>query len=301
MDTNASLVENRRTGAALTAIPGQRREALSMRRPLDRSTWIGIAVAVAGIAAGLMLDGGRMLQILQPTAALVVFGGTLGAVMVQFPMSTLREALGKLKQVFVEPQGPSPVFVEQLLGYALKARRRGLVALDADLPGIEDPFLRRCLTCAVDGMRRPELIELMDIELDLLAEKDETLARVFEAAGGFAPTIGIIGAVLGLIQVMQRLDNISEVGRGIAVAFVATLYGVGSANLLFLPLAGKVRVRAREAQHLRELMLESALAIADGISPRALRQRYDSYLQTPPEPRKPRLREAEPKLEAVGR
>jgi chemotaxis protein MotA len=252
---------------------------VTQQKTIDKSTIGGILVAALGIIAGLLLDGGSLRQILQPTAAFIVFGGTLGAVMVQFPLQTLRQALRGLRQVFVESKPPTPDSVEVLLGYAQKARRRGLIALDADLKDIKDPFLRKCLTGAVDGMQREPLRELMEIEMSNEEEKEEGGAKVLEAAGGFAPTVGIIGAVMGLIQVMQRLDNISEVGKGIAVAFVATLYGVGSANLLFLPLAGKMRIRARETQLLRELMLEAALSIADGTSPRALRDKLTAHLE----------------------
>lgn len=258
---------------------------MTQKKGIDKSTFSGILVVAVGVIAGLMLDGGSLRQIIQPTAALIVFGGTFGAVMIQFPMLTLRQALIGLRQVILEPKAPTPASVEILLGYAQKARRRGLVALDADLKDIEDLFLRKCLTGAVDGMQRETLRELMEIELANEEEKGEGAAKVLEAAGGFAPTIGIIGAVLGLIQVMQRLDNISEVGKGIAVAFVATLYGVGSANLLFLPLAGKMRIRAREAHCSRELMLEAALSIADGTSPRALRDKLTAHLEDNSKPK----------------
>jgi chemotaxis protein MotA len=245
---------------------------------------MGIAVAATGVAIGLFLDGGKITQILQPTAALIVFGGTLGAVMVQFPMRVLRESAARLHRVLFEPERFSQSFVNELMEYALKARRKGVVSLDSDLGLIEDPFLRKCLTGAVDGMRSHELREMMEIDLACEEQKDESMARIFEAAGGFAPTIGIIGAVLGLIQVMQKLDNIGEVGKGIAVAFVATLYGVGSANLLFLPLAGKVRIRLREQQMLREIILDAALAITDGISPSALRQKLNTFVEGKPTP-----------------
>ena len=252
---------------------------VSKRKSIDRSTLSGMLIAAVGVMVGLFLDGGSVRQIVQPTAALIVFGGTLGAVMMQFPMRTLRQALISVRQVFVEPRAPTAASIEVLLGYAQKARRRGVLSLDADLKNIEEPFLKKCLTGAVDGMQRGPLRELMEIDLINEEDKEDGAASVLEAAGGFAPTIGIVGAVLGLIQVMQRLDNIGEVGKGIAVAFVATIYGVGSANLIFLPLAGKMRIRAREAQRGRELMLEAALSIADGTNPRALRDKLTAHLE----------------------
>ena len=260
---------------------------MAQMRSIDKSTVGGILVVVVGVVTGLLLDGGGLRQIVQPTAAFIVFGGTLGAVMIQFPLQTLGQCWVGLRQVFLEPRRPTPASIEVLLGYAQKARRRGLVALDADLKSIEDVFLRKCLTCAVDGMQRDPLRELMEIELANEEEKDDDAACVLESAGGFAPTIGILGAVLGLIQVMQRLDDIGAVGRGIAVAFVATIYGVGSANLLFLPLAGKMRIRAREAHLAREMMLEAALSIADGSSPRALREKLVARLDEHPKAKAP--------------
>jgi len=144
------------------------------------------------------------------------------------------------------------------------------VSLDSDLQEITDPFLKKSLMLAVDGTEPDELRKIMEFELNNQAEFEERAPQVFEAAGGFAPTIGIIGAVLGLIQVMQHLDKIDEVGRGIAVAFVATIYGVGSANLLYLPIAGKMKLRIREAQIVREMTLEGVASILEGMNPRML-------------------------------
>ena len=139
-----------------------------------------------------------------------------------------------------------------------------------DLAKIKDPFLKKALMLAVDGTEPQELRKMMELELDKQEEHGEKLSQVFESAGGFAPTVGIIGAVLGLIQVMQHLDDITEVGRGIAVAFVATIYGVGAANILFLPSAGKIKIKLREEQVLREMTLEGVISILEGINPRML-------------------------------
>jgi len=169
--------------------------------------------------------------------------------------------------------------------YAQKARRDGIVSLDSELPQIEDSFLKRSLMLAVDGTEPQELRKMMELELDNQAEYEEQVPQVFESAGGFAPTIGIIGAVLGLIQVMQHLDKIDEVGRGIAVAFVATIYGVGSANLLYLPMAGKMKIRIRDQQIMREMTLEGVASILEGMNPRMLETKLLGFLveanQTP--------------------
>lgn len=257
---------------------------------MDKSSFVGLIVGLGGIVVGLLLEGGKLSQVLQPTAAIIVFGGTLGAVLLQYPMPVVASAFRCLIQVFFEPKLDPQLTVEQLVAFANKARRHGIISLDADLPGIADSFLRRSLMLAVDGTEPQELRKMMQLELDHQAEYDENIPKVFESAGGFAPTIGIIGAVLGLIQVMQHLDNINEVGKGIAVAFVATVYGVGSANLFFLPSSGKLRLRIRERQILHEMTLEGVISILEGMNPRMLETKLIGFLREPPKEKE----EAEP-------
>jgi chemotaxis protein MotA len=237
---------------------------------VDKASFGGVVLAIGGIVAGLLLEGGNLGQVLQPTAAMIVFGGTLGAVLLQFPLSVVGDAIRRLGSVFRSPRMNAEVMIRQLVQYAQKARRDGIVSLDSELPGIVDPFLKKSLMLAVDGTEPDELRKIMEFELNNQAEFEERAPQVFEAAGGFAPTIGIIGAVLGLIQVMQHLDKIDEVGRGIAVAFVATIYGVGSANLLYLPIAGKMKLRIREEQIAREMTLEGVASILEGMNPHML-------------------------------
>jgi chemotaxis protein MotA len=253
---------------------------------VDKSTIGGILLAVGGILAGLLLEGGKIAQIIQPTAAMIVLGGTLGAVMVQFPLSTVVQAFKRLAWVFFDKAEDPKHLVDMLVGFALRARKNGIVSLDAEVPNINDLFLKKALMLAVDGIEPEELRKMMELELDNQAEHSEKIAQVFESAGGFAPTIGIIGAVLGLIQVMQHLSNIDEVGKGIAVAFVATIYGVGSANLLFLPSSGKLKIKGREEQILREMTLEGVISILEGMNPRMLETKLLGYLldQKQPEP-----------------
>jgi len=244
---------------------------------VDKSSLGGIILAVGGIIAGLLLEGGNFRQILQPTAAIIVFGGTLGAVMLQFPLPIVMHAVRRLASVFLDGRRSPQHTIQRLVQFAQKARREGIVSLDADLARIDDPFLRKSLMLAVDGTEPEELRKIMELELDNQAEYEEQVPQVFESAGGFAPTIGIIGAVLGLIQVMQHLDKIDEVGRGIAVAFVATIYGVGSANLLYLPVAGKMKLRIREEQLVREMTLEGVASILEGMNPRILETKLVSF------------------------
>lgn len=245
---------------------------------MDKSSVTGIILALGGILAGLLLEGGNLRQIVQPTAAIIVFGGTIGAVMLQFPLPVVLHAVRRLGSVFASSTGDPQETIRRLVQFAQKARREGIVSLDADLPQIQDSFLKKSLMLAVDGTEPRELRSIMELELDNQAEYEEQVPQVFESAGGFAPTIGIIGAVLGLIQVMQHLDKIDEVGKGIAVAFVATIYGVGSANLLYLPVAGKMKIRIREEQILREMKLEGVASILEGMNPRILEIKLLGFL-----------------------
>ena len=249
---------------------------------VDKSTFGGILIALIGIGCGLVLEGGRIAQVVQPTAALIVIGGTIGAVMVQFPLSVVVQAALHLKDVFLNVEEESDELVKNLLHYAYRARKEGILSLDAELAKIQDPFLKESLMLAIDGVSAPDLRRMMELQLDYRGEKDARIPKVFEAAAGFAPTIGIIGAVLGLIQVMQHLQDINEVGKGIAVAFVATIYGVGSANLLFLPWAGKLKIRMREKQVVQEMTLEAIISIMEGINPRTLEMRLKSALLSSP-------------------
>jgi chemotaxis protein MotA len=255
---------------------------------VDKASFSGAILAITGIIAGLLIEGGSLQQILQPTAALIVFGGTMGAVLLQFPLTTVGAAFRRLAHVFRAPGKKNEALARQLIAFANKARRNGVVSLDADLQAIEDPFLKLSLMLAVDGTEPAELRKIMRANMDSKAESDDRLPSVFESAGGFSPTIGILGAVLGLIQVMQHLDNIQEVGRGIAVAFVATIYGVGAANLFFLPFAGKMRIQLREEHLCREMMLEGVISILEGMNPRMLDLKLAGFLNDSDRQRKER-------------
>jgi chemotaxis protein MotA len=245
---------------------------------VDKATFGGLMLAIGGILLGLLLEGGNLGQVLQPTAAMIVFGGTLGAVLIQYPLPVALSAFRRLAQVFVEPAQNAKSTIELLVKYANQARREGIISLDKELATIRDSFLRRALMLAVDGTDPQELRNTMELELDNKEEQEEKIPQLFESAGGFSPTIGIIGAVLGLIQVMQHLDKIDEVGRGIAVAFVATLYGVGAANLILLPAAGKLKIRIRDEQIIREMMLEGVVSILEGMNPRMLEEKLLGFL-----------------------
>ena len=245
---------------------------------LDFATIGGLLLAAGGIIGGLVLEGGKLKDITQYTAGLIVVCGTLGAVMVNTPMKTLRGAVGRLRQVLLERVSSHEQTIEEIVGYALKARKVGLVALESEAASIEDPFLRKALGLAVDGCDLSELRSMMELQITVEEHHAEAEAKVFEAAGGYAPTIGIIGAVLGLIQVMKHLENIEEVGHGIAVAFVATVYGVAIANIFLLPAANKIKARIGVETERKELILEGVVGIVEGLNPKLIRAKLEAYV-----------------------
>ena len=245
---------------------------------IDFASVGGVLLAIFGILGGLMIEGGSIAQITQPTAMMIVLGGTMGAVMLQFPLNIFVAALRQFMPVFFFRYKKNEAVVSQLVAFAVKARKSGILSLDADLATIDDPFLKRALMLAIDGAEPSAVRQIMELELQNRAEFEERVPQVFESAGGFAPTVGIIGAVIGLIQVMQRLDNIALVGRGIATAFVATIYGVGLANLVFLPVAGKLRIRNQEEHLIKEMMLEGVISIQEGMNPRMIEIKLRTFL-----------------------
>ena len=248
----------------------------SSGRP-DFATVAGIALAFAGILGGLLMEGGKIKDISQITAAFIVLGGTFGAVMVSTPLNVLKGAAVRFAHVFLDKTQPPDAAIDEIIGYATKARKNGLVSLETEALAVPDPFLRKALTLAVDGTDLHELRNMMQLEIDIADGRALAEAKVFESAGGYSPTIGIIGAVMGLIQVMKNLANIEEVGHGIAVAFVATVYGVGIANIFLLPAANKIKARIERDTELKELKLEGVVAIVEGLNPKLIRSKLDGY------------------------
>ena len=245
---------------------------------MDLASIGGIVLALGAILGAMLMEGGSIGQVSQLTAAMIVIGGTAGAVMVQFPLDIFLAALKGVVGVFMHKGADSEKILAQLVEFANKARKSGIVSLDGDLATVSDPFLKQGLMLAVDGTEPSEVRKIMQLELDNKSEMEEKIPQVFESAGGFAPTVGIIGAVLGLIQVMQHLDNIDEVGKGIAVAFVATIYGVALSNLFCLPAAGKLKIRHKEETMVKEMMLEGVVSILEGLNPRMIETKLRTFL-----------------------
>ena len=269
---------------------------------LDLASIAGVVVAMGGILGGLLLEGGKMADLAQITAGMIVLGGTIGAVMLTTPMSILLAAVKRLGMVFFERSLSSSQIMEEIISDATKARKNSIVSLEPDLDKIADPFLRKALSLAVDGTDLNALRNIMELDIALDEKAAEAEAKVYEAAGGYAPTVGIIGAVLGLIQVMKHLENIDEVGRGIAVAFVATVYGVGMANLFFLPTANKLRARLHQVIHGKELMLEGVCSIVEGLNPKLIRIKLEAFTrETAPKEAAEPVRKQTPQAAAAAK
>jgi chemotaxis protein MotA len=224
----------------------------------DLASLGGVVVAIGGILVGLVLEGGKLSDVAQFTAALIVVGGTLGAVMITTPMSVLGRAAKQLGNVFMDRGTSSSAAIDDIIQFATQARSKGVVSLESQLDAIGDPFLKKALTLAVDGIEMSEIRSIMELEIGLKEQDAEAEAKVFESAGGYAPTI-------------------DEVGHGIAVAFVATVYGVGLSNIFFLPAAGKLKARARNTVRLQELLLEGVLSIVEGLNPKLIRTKLEAY------------------------
>jgi chemotaxis protein MotA len=245
---------------------------------MDKATLIGLVLGFAAIIGGQMLEGGSLHSIMQVTAAIIVLGGTFGAVFVSYPFQDVMEGFRGIRKVLKEPTQDPFKMIQQIITYANKARREGILSLEKEIKSIQDPFLAKALTMSVDGIEPHVIREAMEAELEYLNEYGKVSSKVWRAAGGYAPTIGILGAVLGLIHVMENLSDPSKLGAGIAVAFVATVYGVGSANLLFLPMSTKLEVRNRQVMILNEMILEGVVALSTGENPRLIEEKLTSFL-----------------------
>ena len=248
---------------------------------MDKASIGGVLLAIAGIVAGLLMEGGNLGQILQPTAALIVFGGTMGAVLLQFPLTTVAAAFRSMAHVFAAPRKHNDELIRLLVAFANKARRNGVVSLDADLQ-IDPGSISQADRHAGRGRHRARGPAQDHAGQPRLHHRSRgAAARGLRIGGRIFAHNRNSGRGAGLIQVMQHLDNIQEVGRGIAVAFVATIYGVGIANLFFLPLAGKMRIRVREEYQRREMMLEGVISILEGMNPRMLEVKLTGFLDQP--------------------
>ncbi|WP_269532229.1 flagellar motor protein [Chitinimonas sp. BJYL2] len=245
---------------------------------MDRLSLIGIAFGLIAIVGGQVLEGGQISSLLQATAFLIVLGGTAGAVMLQSSSAAAIEGVKMLRWVVAPPKVELEPWVKTLVTWSNTARRGGLLALETPLESEKDPFVKRALQMLVDGTEPEAIRHNMELEIDSYEEKLRAAARIWESAGGYAPTIGILGAVMGLIHVMENLTDPAKLGSGIAVAFVATIYGVGSANLFFLPIGNKLKHVIGTEVRRRELITEGLVAIAHGENPRIIEGKLRGFM-----------------------
>jgi chemotaxis protein MotA len=245
---------------------------------MDRISIFGLALGVGAIVGGQILEGGHLSSLLQITAFAIVIGGTLGAVMLQSSPAVFLAGVRIARWVFRPPALDFHGALNSIVGWGHTARRGGLLALEPLIEGAPDAYTRKGLQLLVDGADPQALRGALELEIETWEDFHRQAARVWESAGGYAPTIGIIGAVMGLIHVMENLSDPSKLGAGIAVAFVATIYGVGAANLLFLPIANKLKALIGRQTRLREMIVDGLEAIANGENPRNIEMRLEGYI-----------------------
>lgn len=245
---------------------------------MDILSIVGILIGIVAIIGGNAMEGGHLSGLANGPAAVIVLGGTLGAAMLQTPMATFKHSFVVLRWIFFPPTMDMQNKISRVIGWSLTARKEGLLGLEAITEDEPDSFSRKGLQLLVDGGEPESIRNIMEVELVTQEDKDLHAARVFEAMGGYSPTIGIIGAVMGLIHVMGNLADPSKLGAGIATAFVATIYGVGVANMLFLPIAAKLKSTIKAQSTQREMIIEGLIAIADGENPRTIEMKLEGYL-----------------------
>lgn len=244
---------------------------------MDITSIGGIVFAIACILGGQAIEGGHASSLGQATAAIIVLGGTIGAVAVAFPMNDFLRGLKMAKMVFTNKKNDPSVIIKEIVDLAAIARREGVLALEQKLGEIKDPFLKRAVGFLVDGVDAHVARDSLETEIHHEFENDGVAAKVWESCGGFAPCVGILGAVLGLIHVMENLADPSKLGGGIATAFVATVYGVGFANLFFLPMANKIKRKLALEKDRKTLIAEGVLSIQGGLNPQVLEEKLASY------------------------
>jgi len=245
---------------------------------IDKISIAGLTLSIVAILGGQVLEGGNVHSLLQVTAFFIVMGGTMGAVMLQTTLPTFIQGIRLVKWVFMPPPADPHKLIKDILSWSQISRRDGILGLEFPLDRLTEPFDRKGLQMVVDGFEPLKIREEMAIEISIYEEHQRQAAKVWEGAGGYAPTIGILGAVMGLIHVMENLSEPSKLGSGIAVAFVATIYGVGMANLVFLPMANKLKTIIAEQVTIREMMIEGLCSIANGENPRNIETRLQGYI-----------------------
>lgn len=245
---------------------------------MDKISIAGLAIGIIAIIGGQILEGGHVSSLVQPTALMIVLGGTLGAVLLQSPYPVFRRGMQMVKWVWVPPVIQQKQQLDQIMNWSQVARREGLLQLENQIARIKDPFTKKGLQLLVDGADPEHIRELLEVEINTFEDEWRQSAKIWDSAGGYSPTIGILGAVMGLIHVMENLSDPTKLGSGIAVAFVATIYGVGLANLVYLPIAGKLKYYISRMVASKEMLIDGLVGIAVGDNPRIIESRLKGYM-----------------------
>jgi chemotaxis protein MotA len=245
---------------------------------LDFLSFIGIIIAFLAILGGNWLEGGHIDSLMNGPAMVIVTGGTIGAILLQTPVPVFWHALRLSGRVFLPVRLDMSNTIEKLVSWSNIARKEGLLGLETIADEEPDPFIRKGMQLLVDGSEPETLRDILEMEVDASEQYDIQAAKVYEGMGGYTPTIGIIGAVMGLIHVMQNLADPSKLGSGIATAFVATIYGVGLANLFLLPIAAKLKTQSENIAKFREMVIEGVIGIAEGDNPRSIETKLKGFL-----------------------
>jgi chemotaxis protein MotA len=245
---------------------------------MDFLTVVGAVLALGAIIGGNLLEGGQIGSLLQLTAGVIVLGGTFGAVMVQTPLPIFLKSIRMVTWTLFPPKLAQSEAIEKIVNWSNIARKEGLLGLEPLTESEPEPFSKKGLQLLVDGSEPETIRSILEVDLDAQEHTDTQAAKVYEGMGGYAPTIGIIGAVMGLIHVMNNLADPSKLGAGIAVAFVATIYGVGSANIFFLPIGNKLKSYIHKQSKFREMIIEGVIAIAEGENPRNIETKLKGYM-----------------------
>lgn len=259
---------------------------MDILRKADVATIGGLMIATAGLLFGLHFEGIQLSDIGQPTAALIVFCGTMGAVLISMPLQQTIAALKVIPEMLRNPEDRATDVIDNVIGYARIARQRGLLSLEHEVDEETDPLLRRGIRLAVDAVGAETVEMVLDSEIAGVRAHAESTALFYETAAGYAPTLGVAGAAIGLVQVMKHLEHLEQVGMGVAAAFVATIYGVLLANLLLLPIATKIRARSESRIRICGLIREGVLSIASGVNPTLLRMKLEALAQIEEQPQK---------------
>ena len=250
---------------------------------MDLSTILGIVSAFGLVIIAIFMGGGISLFINVPSLMIVV-GGTLGATMINYPLKDVLGAISVVKNAFFTRNSPADEIVRQFVEFGGKARREGILALEADVKSVEDDFLGKGLQLSVDGLEPQAIETIMDTEVEFLRERHQAGAEIFSTMGTFAPALGMIGTLIGLVQMLQAMDDPNSIGPAMAVALLTTFYGSVMANLIYMPISGKLRARSKEETLVKEMVIQGVISLTKGENPRILEQKMLAFI--PPKDRK---------------